>query len=258
MNPEELGEQTEHAHHTGQKSIGLTTAITAVLLAVATLLGHRAHTEEIKLQTKVNDQWSFYQAKHQRAHDYGKDAEIESAAGNHDLAVEFLKISVDEECGSPVEASCQVPRVKQSPILQKLVAELKTPPGNSGASEKGSAENGSSEKAAEEKDPAAKEPEAKAGDATKHGAAGEHEKPAKEGAVREGAVKIQDRAREMEKETELITRRADHYDSAELFLEVSIVLCSIALLAENKVYWKLSFVSTVLGIAIATYGLLLR
>ena len=87
----------------------------------------------------------------------------------------------------------------------------------------------------------------------------EHEKPAKEaGTVREGAVKIQDRAREMEKETEVITRRADHYDSAELFLEVSIVLCSIALLAENKVYWKLSFVSTVFGIAIATYGLLLR
>jgi hypothetical protein len=243
MNPEELGEQTEHAHHTGQKSIGLTTAITAVLLAVATLLGHRAHTEEIKLQTKVNDQWSFYQAKHQRAHDYGKDAEIESAAGNHDLAIEFLKISVDEECGSPVEGSCQPPRVKQSPILQKLMAELKTPSGNSGAPEKG---------------PAEQTGESKAGDASKHDAAGEHEKPAKEVAVREGAVKIQDGAREMEKETEVITRRADHYDSAELFLEVSIVLCSIALLAENKLYWKLSFVSTVLGILIATYGLLLR
>ena len=240
MNPEELGEQTEHAHHTGQKAIGLTTAITAVLLAVATLLGHRAHTEEIKLQTKVNDQWSFYQAKHQRSHDYGKDAEIESAAGNHDLAIEFLRISVDEECGSPVEGSCQAPRVKQSPILQKLVAELKTPPG------------------ALEKGPAEEAGESQRGDATKHGAAGEHEKPAKEGAVREGAVKIQDGAREMEQETEVITRRADHYDSAELFLEVSIVLCSIALLAENRLYWKLSFVSTVLGIASATYGLLLR
>jgi hypothetical protein len=243
MNPEELGEQTEHAHHTGQKAIGLTTAVTAVLLAVATLLGHRAHTEEIKLQTKVNDQWSFYQAKHQRAHDYGKDAEIESAAGNHDLAIEFLKISLDEECGFPVEGNCQAPRVKQSPILQKLMAELKTPSGNSGASEKGPAEQAG---------------EAKSGDATKNGAAGAHEKPAKEGAVREGAVKIQDRAREMEQETEVITRRADHYDSAELFLEVSIVLCSIALLAENKLYWKLSFVSTVLGIARETHCLLLR
>ena len=152
---------------------------------------------------------------------------------------------MDEECGSPVEAGCQAPRVKQSPILQKLAAELKTPSGNSGASEKGAAEEAG---------------ESKAGDATKKGnaAGAEHEKPAKEGAAREGAVKIQDRAREMEKETELITRRADHYDSAELFLEVSIVLCSIALLAENKLYWKLSFVSTVLGIAIATYGLLLR
>ena len=218
MNPEELGEQTEHAHHAGQKGIGLTTAVTAVLLAVATLLSHRAHTEEIKLQTKVNDQWSFYQAKHQRAHDYGKDAEKESVAGNHDMAIEFLKVAIDEECGAPVENGCQAPRVKQSPILQKLMADLKTP-------------SGSPEKS---------------------------EKPAKEGsATREGAVKVQERAREMEKETEVISRRADHYDSSELFLEVSIVLCSIALLAENKLYWKLSFVSTAVGIAIATYGLLL-
>ena len=62
----------------------------------------------------------------------------------------------------------------------------------------------------------------------------------------------------MEKETDVITRRGDHYDSAELFLEVSIVLCSIALLAENKLYWKLSFISTVVGIATAIYGLILR
>ena len=252
MNPEELGEQTEHAHHTGQKSIGLTTAVTAVLLAVATLLSHRAHTEEIKLQTKVNDQWSFYQAKHQRAHDYGKDAEIESAAGNHDLAVEFLKVAVDEECGAPVENGCQAPRAKQSPILKKLMAELNTPSEHTEKAEKapdaGKAGAAKSEPSISE---AKSEP-------AKGGASGEHATPAKEGAAtREGAVKVQERARDMEKETDVITRRADHYDTAELFLEVSIVLCSIALLAENKLYWRLSFVSTAVGIAVSIYGLLL-
>jgi hypothetical protein len=254
MNPEELGEQTEHAHHTGQKSIGLTTAVTAVLLAVATLLGHRAHTEEIKLQTKVNDQWSFYQAKHQRAHDYGKDAEIESAAGNHDLAVEFLKVAIDEECGAPVENGCQAPRAKQSPILRKLVAEMNTPSENAGKTEKPAAAAAEGSESA--KPEAAKTEVAKSEPAKVEGG-GEAGKPAKESATREGAVKVQERARDMEKETEVITRRADHYDSAELFLEVSIVLCSIALLAENKLYWKLSFASTVVGIAIAIYGLLL-
>lgn len=253
MNPEELGEQTEHAHHTGQKSIGLTTAITAVLLAVATLLSHRAHTEEIKLQTKVNDQWSFYQAKHQRAHDYAKQAEIESAAGNHDLAIEFLKVAIDEECGAPVENGCQAPRSKQAPILQKLVAELKAPSAIAEKAEKpdddGALESAKSESAKSE--PAKAE------------ATGEPAKPApamltKEGAgARDGAVKVQEQARDMEKETDVIARRADHYDTAELFLEISIVLCSIALLAENKLYWKLSLVSSVVGIVTAIYGMLL-
>lgn len=254
MNPEELGEQTEQAHHSGQKGIGLTTAVTAVLLASATLLGHRAHTEEIKLQTKVNDQWSFYQAKHQRAHDYGKSAEMESAAGHQDIAAEFIKASIDEECGSPVEEGCQAPRIKQSPILKKLMVDLKAPAPVIAAEKP--AETKESEGAMAKMAEMVKKGE-KAEEKEKKDASAE--KPAKEGAgaTREGAVKIQDRAREMEKETEVITRRADHFDSAELFLEVSIVLCSIALLAENKLYWKLSFASTAVGVVTALYGLLL-
>jgi hypothetical protein len=250
MNPEELGEQTEHAHHAGQKGIGLTTAITAVLLAIATLLSHRAHTEEIKLQTRVNDEWSFYQAKHQRAHDYGKDAEIENAAGHHDLALEFMRVSVSEECGSPAESGCAAPRAKQSPVLKQLVTELKAP---SASPDKTT----STEKAEKPSEADASEPE-KAEPAKSEGAT-QLAKAAKEGpGSREGAVKIQDKARDMEKETDVITRRGDHYDSAELFLEVSIVLCSIALLAENKLYWKLSFISTAVGIALAIYGLILK
>jgi Domain of unknown function (DUF4337) len=48
------------------------------------------------------------------------------------------------------------------------------------------------------------------------------------------------------------------FDGAELFLEISIVLCSIALLAENRMYWKLSFISTIMGVAVALWGLLLH
>jgi hypothetical protein len=57
MESHELQEQTEHAHSAGEKGIGLTMAIVAVLLAVSTLLSHRAHTEEVLLQGKINDQW---------------------------------------------------------------------------------------------------------------------------------------------------------------------------------------------------------
>ena len=223
MNPEELSEQTEQAHHRGQKAIGLTTAVTAVLLAMATLLGHRAHTEEIKLQTKVNDQWSFYQAKHQRAHDYAKDAEKEMAANHREMALEFMRVSLDEECGTPAEANCTAPRAKQSPILSSLLAELKTSPSDGTHKPAGLPTGGA----------------------------------AAAGAGREGAATIQERARDMERETDLITRKADHYDAAELFLEISIVLCSISLLAETRLYWRVSFISTAIGICAAGWGALM-
>jgi len=233
MNPEELHEQTEHAHHSGQKAIGLTTAITAVLLAVATLLAHRAHTEEIKLQTRAVDQWNFYQAKHLRAHLYGIDAENAEAAGHHDLALEFMRASLDEECGTPAEVNCAAPRAAKSPVLRQLMASLIEP-----------------QRTRAEEIPA-KETETPATDA-------QHQKAAKQAAGGDGAKKIQEHARDIDRETAVITRRADRFDSSELFLEISIVLCSIALLAENRLYWRLSFISTAIGIAIVVYGHVLR
>ena len=41
-------------------------AILAVMVATVSLLGHRAHTEEILLQTRATDQWAYYQAKNIR------------------------------------------------------------------------------------------------------------------------------------------------------------------------------------------------
>ena len=43
-------------------------AIVAVLVAVATLLGHRAHTEEVVLQALASDRWAYYQSKNIRRH----------------------------------------------------------------------------------------------------------------------------------------------------------------------------------------------
>jgi Domain of unknown function (DUF4337) len=46
--------------------VSLTIATLAVFVAVVSLLGHRAHTEEILSQTKATDQWAYYQAKNGR------------------------------------------------------------------------------------------------------------------------------------------------------------------------------------------------
>jgi hypothetical protein len=64
-----LQEHAEHAKHDPTLApISVTMAVLAVLVAVVTLLGHRAHTEEVVLQAKSSDQWSFYQAKNIRRH----------------------------------------------------------------------------------------------------------------------------------------------------------------------------------------------
>jgi Domain of unknown function (DUF4337) len=65
----ELHEHAEHAReHPDLAPVTLTMAVLAVLVATVSLLGHRTHTEEIILQNKVTDQWSYYQAKNIRRH----------------------------------------------------------------------------------------------------------------------------------------------------------------------------------------------
>src|SRR4030088_1484616 len=62
-------------HHEGHEEyrytlpVSLTMSILAVLVAGATLLGHRAHTEELLLQSQATDQWAYYQAKNIRLHE---------------------------------------------------------------------------------------------------------------------------------------------------------------------------------------------
>src|SRR5271168_2176204 len=69
---EELNELKEHAEHAKEDPtlapVSVTMAVLAVLVAVVSLLGHRAHTEEVVLQAKSSDQWAYYQAKNIRRH----------------------------------------------------------------------------------------------------------------------------------------------------------------------------------------------
>jgi hypothetical protein len=184
MEPQELQEQAEHAHHSGEKALGLTTAIVAVLLAVAALLSHRTHTEEVVLKGEANDEWAYYQAKNERVHMYEADAKMAALLPEgKELAAELAEMAKVEREGVP-------------------------------------AKNG---------------------------------KPA-----RDGTETLQEKAREKDAETVRAASKAKYFDGAELFLQVSIVLCSIALLAENKLYWKLSFVTSAVGIVIAVWGLLLH
>jgi len=72
--PDEISELREHAeegaHHANLAPVTMTMAILAVLVAAVSLLGHRAHTEELLSQTQATDQWAYYQAKDIRRHTY--------------------------------------------------------------------------------------------------------------------------------------------------------------------------------------------
>lgn len=87
---EELNELKEHAEHAKEDPtlapVSVTMAILAVLVAVVTLLGHRAHTEEVVLQAKASDQWAYYQAKNIRRHEDEIVAEVTAVQPTIDAA----------------------------------------------------------------------------------------------------------------------------------------------------------------------------
>jgi hypothetical protein len=70
------GHGAEHPSNPLVISVSVTISILAVLVAVATLLGHRAHTEELLLQARASDQWAYYQAKNIRLRELESFADL--------------------------------------------------------------------------------------------------------------------------------------------------------------------------------------
>jgi Domain of unknown function (DUF4337) len=168
VEPQEITESIEKASEHNDRKIGLTMAIVAVLLALATMLGHRTHTEEVLIQTRANDQWAYYQAKTIRSHMYAADAEVTSLLPKGEqLAESFKKRSEDQKTG---------------------------------------------------------------------------------------AEEIRKQAEEKEKESDAASKKANQFDTAEIFLEIAIVLCSIALLTGTRAFWLVSFISTVTGVVFGVRG----
>ncbi len=83
----ELREHHEHAaHDASMRPIALAMAILAVLVAVTTLLGHRASTEAVLAQARASDTWAEYQAKRIRQNDTALAADLLSAMPAADKA----------------------------------------------------------------------------------------------------------------------------------------------------------------------------
>jgi uncharacterized protein HemX len=175
---DELKEAAEHARENrAMAPVTLTMAILAVLVAAVSLLGHRAHTEEILMQTRATDQWAYYQAKNMRRNN--------------------------------LEA------------LDEMLTAL---------------ENKNAEQA----------------EKVHHRFEQDIEK------YRGQQEEIQNEARGLEKEVEHTSRRADRFDLGEVFLEVALVITSITLLTDRRIFWFTGIGFAVIGIIAAASAYLVR
>jgi hypothetical protein len=175
---QELQENAEHAHHNPSMApVSLTMAVLAVCVAVVSLLGHRAHTEEVVLQAQSSDKWAYYQAKNIREHEDILFTEMAAVVASNDAAA-VAKV-----------------REKYSQEAEKY----------------------------------------------------KHDKD-----------EIQEQARELDREGAMEMRRADRYDLAEVFLEIGLVVTSITLLSGRRIFWHSGIVLSVVGVAVAVMGALVK
>ena len=164
-----LRERVEEARSGLERQIAATMAILAVLLAVDSLFGHRAHTEEILNQAKASDQWAYYQAK-------------------------AIRRTTNE-------------------VAAQLARSLST-----GSSPADKAVDGFTQTAQRY----------------------EHE-----------AADIQKQAEELERDRDRQARLANHFDLAEIFFEVALVTCSVAILTKRRGIWLGSLVVAAAGLVVA-------
>jgi len=83
---EELHEHAEHAKEPFDKKVAVTMAVIAAMLAIDGVMGHLLTTEELLLQQRASDQWSYYQAKSIRR--YQSEVAADLFKGFHDLGSE--------------------------------------------------------------------------------------------------------------------------------------------------------------------------
>ena len=69
---------------------------------------------------------------------------------------------------------------------------------------------------------------------------------------------ISDKAKELEKEGDLVRKRADCFDAGEGVLEIALVICSLTLLTNKKIFWFAGMIIGAVGAAASVAGFLVR
>jgi hypothetical protein len=67
-----------------------------------------------------------------------------------------------------------------------------------------------------------------------------------------------DKAKELENERMLASRRADRFDAGEVFLEIGLIVTSFTLLTSKKLFWYSGIALGIVGSVIGITGFLLH
>jgi hypothetical protein len=71
-------------------------------------------------------------------------------------------------------------------------------------------------------------------------------------------AEVEKEAKDDEAESARAQRKADRYDLGEVFVEIALVISSLALLSRKRIFWFLGLTSGVVGLAVAVTGYLLH
>lgn len=94
---EEIQEHAQHARDPFDRRVAAGMAIIAAVLAVVSVLGHVATTEEIVLQQRAADQWAFGQAKNIRRYESEVAADLLNAIGTTNAAAAVQKYNANRD-----------------------------------------------------------------------------------------------------------------------------------------------------------------
>lgn len=69
---------------------------------------------------------------------------------------------------------------------------------------------------------------------------------------------IGEKARELEKERDIMSRRSDRFDGGEVLLEIALVVCSVTLLTKRTLFWYAGMFLGAVGVIVALTGFAVR
>jgi hypothetical protein len=231
---EEAEHASHHAHTPFDRRVAMSMVAIAALLAAVKVAGHRAHNEVLKYHTQASNQWSYFQAKKNRLYLNESQAQLLALLGSGSAARAAAADRDDDILGD---------------LLDVRASDEEKPKKDDRGTKK------------------------------KRGLSDEDQKKVK-GLVARGltkdqatqvvlwqnqvnlyeadAVKIEKEARDLERNAKEMHHKANFYDFGELFVELALVLSSVAILTRRPPFWYGGLAVGAVGVISAMLGFVLH